>query len=75
METEMERNERNEIETAHVQQLTSENFDFALSQLKSQCMKSGEFDNLELDHNLLIAKECACRTKYALYFAGACSYV
>ena len=44
MKTEME---RNETETVHVWQLVSEHFDFALSQLKSQCMKSGESDNLE----------------------------
>ena len=40
---------RNEIETAHAQQLISEHFDFALRQLNSQCMKSGESDNLELE--------------------------
>ena len=51
---------RNEIETAHVQQLISEHFDFALGQLNSQCTKSGESDNLELELTL-IAKEC--RTK------------
>ena len=44
METEME---RNEIETARARQLISEHFDFALSQLNSQCTKSGESDNLE----------------------------
>ena len=35
---------RNEIKTAHVRQLISEHFDFALIQFKSQCMKSGESD-------------------------------
>ena len=39
--------ERNEIETVHVRQLISEHFDFTLSQLNSQCTKSGESDNLE----------------------------
>ena len=42
-----------QIETMIVRQLISEYFDFALSQLKSQCTKSGaalhESDNLELD--------------------------
>ena len=41
METEME---WNEMESARVQQLFSEHFDFALSQLNSQCTKSGESD-------------------------------
>ena len=40
---------RNEIETARAQQLISEHFDFALSQLNSQCMKSSQSDNLELE--------------------------
>ena len=71
MGTEME---RNEIETARVRQLISEHFDFALSQLQTQCTKSGEFDNLESDLTHL-AKECAYRTKDSLHFAGACSYV
>ena len=44
METEME---RNEIETVRVWQLISEHFDFALSQLNSQCTKSDESDKLE----------------------------
>ena len=44
MEKEME---WNEIETARAQQLISEHFDFALSQLNSQCMKSSESGNLE----------------------------
>ena len=57
-----------------MQQLISEHFDFALSQLNSQCTKSGESDNLESDLTYL-AKECAYRTKDALHFAGACSYV
>ena len=76
METEMERNEtkRNEKETARMRQLISEHFDFALSQLQTQCTKSGEFDNLESDLTHL-AKECACHTKDSLHFAGACSYV
>ena len=65
---------RNEIETARVRQLISEHFDFALSQLQTQCTKSGEFDNLESDLTHL-AKECAYRTKDSLHFAGACSYV
>ena len=47
MKAEMERMERNEIETAHERQLTSEHFDFALSQLNSQCTKSSESDNLD----------------------------
>ena len=38
---------RNEIETARARQLISEHFDFALSQLNSQCMKGGESDNFE----------------------------
>ena len=75
MEMEMERNEpKRNIETVRVWQLISEHFDFALSQLKSQCTKSGEFDNLESDLTYL-AKECARHTKDALHFAGACSYV
>ena len=45
METEME---QNEIETGHARQLISEHFDFALSQLNSQCTKSSESDSLEL---------------------------
>ena len=68
MKTEME---RNEIETMCVRQLISEHFNFALTQLNSQCTKSGESDNLELELTL-IAKEC--RTKDALHFAGACMY-
>ena len=40
--------ECNEIEIASAQQLISEHFDF-LSQLNSQCTKSGESDNLELE--------------------------
>ena len=39
METEME---WNEMESARARQLFSEHFDFALSQLNSQCTKSGE---------------------------------
>ena len=38
--------EQNEMEIVSAQQLISEHFDF-LSQLNSQCMKSGESDNLE----------------------------
>ena len=49
METEME---QNETETAHAWQLISEHFDFALSQLNSQCMKSGESDSLEQELTL-----------------------
>ena len=40
-------NEKNQIEAARVRQLISEHFDFALSQLNSQCTKSGESYNLE----------------------------
>ena len=43
----------------HAQNLISEHFDFALSQVNSQCTKSGEFDNLEPELNVL-------------HFAGAC---
>ena len=71
METEIE---RNEIDPARVRQLISEHFEFASSQLQTQCTKSGEFDNLESDLTHL-AKECACRTKDSLHFAGPCSYV
>ena len=46
METEME---RNEIETALLWQLISEHFDFASSQLNSQCTKSDESDNFEVE--------------------------
>ena len=44
METKME---RNEIETVLARALISEHFDFASSQLNSQCTKSDESDNLE----------------------------
>ena len=37
------------IKTTCAQQLISEHFDFALSQLNRQCMKSGESDDLELE--------------------------
>ena len=68
---EMEQKETKQKKTTWVRQLILEHFDFALS----QCMKSGsEFDNLESDLTYL-AKECACCTKDALHFAGACSYV
>ena len=39
--------EWNVIEIARVRQLISEHFDFALSQLNSQCTKSDESDNLK----------------------------
>ena len=38
---------QNEIETTSAQQLISEHFDFALSQLNSQFMKSGESDDFK----------------------------
>ena len=44
MKTEMK---RNEIETEIAQQLISEHFDCTSSQLKGQCTKSDESDNLE----------------------------
>ena len=43
---------QNKIETARVRQLIFEHFDFALSQLNSQCMKSGESDSLEQELTL-----------------------
>ena len=46
METEME---RNGIETVLSRQLISEHFDFALSQLNSQCTKSDESDNFKVE--------------------------
>ena len=38
---------QNETQTALARQLSSEHFDFTLSQLNSQCTKSGESDNLD----------------------------
>ena len=70
---EMEQNEmkRNKIETALVWQLIFEHFDFASSQLNSQCTKSGEFDNLQLRTYLAIKSA----TKDTLHVFCRCMHV